>query len=60
MHPGSVPRRADDPDWVFFRGFGSKKREDVEPYVVNHGPLLKVANCVETPKAPPRRKRPQR
>ena len=32
----------------------------MEPYAVNHGPLLTVANCVETPKAPPRRKRPQR
>jgi hypothetical protein len=63
-----MPRRADDPDWVFFRGFGAKRREDIdvvaeddmEPYAVNHGPLLTVANCVETPKAPPRRKRPQR
>ena len=43
-----------------FQGFGAKKREDVEPYSVNHGPLLTVANCLETPKAPPRRKRPQR
>ena len=34
--------------------------QDMEPYAVNHGPLLTVANCVETPKAPPRRKRPQR
>ena len=25
----SMPRRADDPDWVFFRGFGAKRREDV-------------------------------
>ena len=32
----------------------------MEPYAVNHGPLLTVTNCVETPKAPPRRKRPQR
>ena len=55
-----MPRRGDDPDWVFFRGFGAKRREDVEPYAINHGPLLTVSNCVETPKAPPRRKRPQR
>ena len=32
----------------------------MEPYAVNHGPLLTVTNCVETPKAPSRRKRPQR
>lgn len=56
----SLPRR-DDPDWVFFRGFGAKRREDVEPYVVNHGPLLTVVASNETrPIAPPRRKRPQR
>ena len=48
-----MPRRSDDPDWVYFRGFGGT------PYAVNHGPLLTVENCVETPKAPPRRKRPQ-
>ena len=25
-----MPRRADDPDWVFFRGFGAKRREDID------------------------------
>ena len=43
------------------RGFGAKKREDVEPYAAIHGPLLTVTHPAEdTPKAPPRRKRPQR
>ena len=53
VHQDQMPRRSDDPDWVYFRGFGGT------PYAVNHGPLLTVENCVETPKAPPRRKRPQ-
>ena len=45
----------------FNRGFGAKKREDVEPYAAIHGPLLTVSHPAEdTPKAPPRRKRPQR
>ena len=47
---------------LFFRGFGSKKREDVEPYATAvHGPMLTVHHQDEdTPRAPPRRKRPQR
>ena len=58
----SLPRRPDDPDWVFFRGFGGKRREDMEPYSVYHGPLLAVQTADEAlrPQAPPRRKRPQR
>ena len=45
----------------FNRGFGAKKREDVEPYAAIHGPLLTISHPAEdTPKAPPRRKRPQR
>lgn len=56
----TITRRPDDPDWVFFRGFGAKKSEDIEPYAVCHGPSLTVSNTFETPSAPPRRKRPQR
>ena len=46
----------------FFRGFGAKKREEVEEtYSAIHGPLLTVHHRIEdTPRAPPRRKRPQR
>ena len=57
----STKRRPDDPDWVFFRGFSGKRREDMEPYSVGHGPLLTVAASeAARPTAPPRRKRPQR
>ena len=57
----NTPRRADDPDWVYFRGFGAKKREDIveDLGVTRHGPLLLTVGQ-ETPVAPPRRKRPQR
>ena len=50
--------------WIHFLRLNMKDfpifMQDMEPYAVNHGPLLTVTNCVETPKAPPRRKRPQR
>ncbi len=52
-----------DQDWVFFRGFGGKRREDldlIEPYAVSHGPLLAIKPLAPQPQAPPRRKRPRR
>ncbi len=55
---------------MFFRGFGGKRREDldgdaedegiIEPYAVCHGPLLAVPSCAPQPQAPPRRRRPRR
>ncbi len=52
----------DEGDWVFFRGFGGKRPEEVlrlEPYATSHGPLLAVEP--PHPQPPPRRrKRPPR
>jgi len=63
--PGSsvTSPRTQDPDWVFFRGFSGKRREDlIEPFAVQHGPLLAVANeeANVSPRPPPRRRRPRR
>ena len=51
-----------DQDWVFFRGFSGKRREDlqVEPFSVCHGSALTIPSCSPVPQAPPRRKRPKR
>lgn len=58
-------RRADDPDWVYFRGFGAKKREDVyeeggRSHISKGTTVLTVQQPLDTPRPPPRRKRPQR
>lgn len=64
-HIANQPLRAnpshEDRDWVFFRGFSGKRREDlIEPYAVCHGPVLAIQSSNPFPQAPPRRKRPRR
>ncbi|TRY70606.1 hypothetical protein TCAL_02329 [Tigriopus californicus] len=64
-HKTNQPLRAnpsnEDRDWVFFRGFSGKRREDlIEPYAVCHGPVLAIQSSNPFPQAPPRRKRPRR
>ena len=54
---------ANHQDWVFFRGFSGKRKEDLvlpsssEPYSSGHGPLLALEVSSPVPQAPPRRKR---